>query len=730
MKKFMFFSMLMALCFSLHAQQDSRNGSEMPTKGSLKVLVVFAEVTSDPYYNDPTGTWQSGHLPPDAGKIFDLTCPNCPMIHSSSSESLIGANGGYIPGIQNNGMVNFVSKFFYQSSLEKLVMTGDYYPRLIQVPITAVALDNLDGKLDGVQPVLDSLAKYIAQGQNRSSAGFRIPEDFDLWNLNGEEYYPKTKQADGKIDQLVIIWRVNSTLSTMYNSGFSTGFVSSKTGNFKANLCSSQLSYDFLNTAILYHEISHNLLGGNQYHNGGAGAGIGKFLSNIGGYGILESYNNNLTFANGWDRRRLGWDTLHVQQENRTVSGDLDYFDLSNTYAYTFTLRDFEKKGDALRIKLPYLREDNPETEEQWLWIENHVMDDPNMISYTPTRPSGIRFNIQIGNEDFNNASSRTNYYIPLNRFGNFDYSVVKEMFLKSVHTPVSLFVPYPSVGDSLHLDEMTKNESSTYRAYLSTNRSNPFTGYSLSQNPAIDFNSNGFIQDENTIIKTVYLNGDPLPYQYPIFGNEYDVFHSGDQLNLSTNPATTPVITHNRSGMNTTFSENDNRKVYLNGLSVQILNKAANGDITLSVRRGYQQIANDVRWCGDIVLKENLQLFTGKKITLSVGSSPITAKDPILINGIYVFSVPTILECRNQSSLFLYKNAEIEVENLCALVLKSGSDISTSTRSSDKATIHVKSGGTLIIEPNVSLSNNIIWQLDTGAFLCASSNVIPNIGP
>ncbi|MEG2666586.1 MAG: hypothetical protein RSA02_06205, partial [Bacteroidales bacterium] len=46
MKKFMFFSMLMALCFSLHAQQDSRNGSEMPTKGSLSPAAAPKEKDS------------------------------------------------------------------------------------------------------------------------------------------------------------------------------------------------------------------------------------------------------------------------------------------------------------------------------------------------------------------------------------------------------------------------------------------------------------------------------------------------------------------------------------------------------------------------------------------------------------------------------------------------------------------------------------------------------------
>ena len=38
-----------------YSGQDSRNGNWNPAQGTLKVLVVFAEVTGDPDYNSPTG---------------------------------------------------------------------------------------------------------------------------------------------------------------------------------------------------------------------------------------------------------------------------------------------------------------------------------------------------------------------------------------------------------------------------------------------------------------------------------------------------------------------------------------------------------------------------------------------------------------------------------------------------------------------------------------------------
>ena len=53
--------------------------------------------------------------------------------------------------------------------------------------------------------------------------------------------------------------------------------------------------------------------------------------------------------------------------------------------------------------------------------------------------------------------------------------------------------------------------------------------------------------------------------------------------------------------------SADDNRKIYLNGLCVRILEQRANGDMKISIRWNDFNIKNNVRWCGDIVLNEKV---------------------------------------------------------------------------------------------------------------------------
>ena len=337
--------------------EDSRNGADLPARGTLRVLVVFAEVTGDPNYNINTWPWEAGKMPPNANQMFDADW-------WTFGGGFIGGGDGplYFPPIIGGATsvpTKRFSRFFYDASFGSLNVKGDYYPELIKVPYNRI--------LNGAN--CDSLViEILASKTNPTSAtGLKIPTDFDAWTPT-DNYLEKKNTADGKIDNLVIIWRINSRLATVNNSGQWYWGISSANGKIQSNCMQTMYAYDFLNNAIVPHEFSHGLLGNNQYHNGGAGAGTRHFMTNVGGYGILESYNHNLRSCNAWDRYRLGWkentnypDIYAHDLNGNIVNGDIQYRVPSVEEVKAgkmsppkeFVLHDFLTTGVALRIKLP-----------------------------------------------------------------------------------------------------------------------------------------------------------------------------------------------------------------------------------------------------------------------------------------------------------------------------------------------------------------------------------------
>ncbi|MEG2178744.1 MAG: T9SS type A sorting domain-containing protein, partial [Bacteroidales bacterium] len=598
---------------------------------------------------------------------------------------------------------------------------GDYYPYLIQVPYNQMA--SL-GK-DYIQQYFNNLST----NQLKTKNGYIIPTDFDQWTYS-PGYEVKQNIADGKIDMIYIYWRVNSKINPQRVAGYSGyGFDGTP---ISANYVAAQCMDDY--HTLFPHEFGHDLLGDNNYHNGGAGAGEGNFLSDIGGYGLLETYLGNLHFVNAWDRRRLGWQHRDATYEINALStsltnvnGDLIYQQNFGTSwnpskVQEFVLRDFSTYGDALRIKLPYLCSEIAATKEQWLWVENHQMKSTATESRFP-KPTGIRLNMQIGNEAFTNILSKTNYYVPLSRFGNWDFTILKDVDIvnnaPSIGAGGTQPIPIETIfaSDSMLLGKLKVNK---YIAKTNTNAANPFNGYHLLQTQAGDFDLDNLIQGGEFIAaETVIKDGQTLPYWYPMFGNEYDVFPVGSKLSLSTNPSLVPLITHHVDARGsrppTDPDTNDNRTTYLNGLSVEVVEKYTDGSIRIRVRWDDFSILNDVRWCGNIVSNETIDLASSKTIKLGQGTTPTRSKNPLTFAGQKIFASPTVLTCKPKSKTILNTNSKMLIADNSALVIDSAAIFQMEAGSM----LIVESGSTLKIQKGAIFPKEFNISVQQGAYLC-----------
>jgi len=175
------------LQLTVFSQQNSENGSTLPVKGVIKVLLVFAEYTNN--YTQPSSVPGYGEapLPVDANDYFDNI---------------------YTPGIEPTA---YISKYFYQATFGEYVVLGDYIDHRVQTN-------------DGSPPGLNSIYNYIRGLYNNGSFSSRLTgnsaiTDFDSYRITdlpgGYEGVAKTNIANNRIDAIIIMWKNHPS----YNGG-------------------------------------------------------------------------------------------------------------------------------------------------------------------------------------------------------------------------------------------------------------------------------------------------------------------------------------------------------------------------------------------------------------------------------------------------------------------------------------------------------------------------------
>ena len=270
MKKFALLFLLLA--GTLHAQ-DSREGYWLPVKGKLRILMVYAEVMNDPDEPGFVAGWEPGKMPRNPGYFFD---------HELK------------PGEQAKGIL---TKYYQQASFGEFQVLADYYPDLISVDFNNMASR-------GFRQVLDTIIKQTGKDVVTANGYSVNAGDFDFFSVASGHGKPKVSKPDSLLDMIMVIWRVNSKITTSSSGGYCMpyrmGFPFKSMKGFMAY--SYFVNEGAANYVILRHEFSHLLLGGNNFHTGGSGAGTKTFMSSAGGFAMLSSWDRSSQVFNAFDR--------------------------------------------------------------------------------------------------------------------------------------------------------------------------------------------------------------------------------------------------------------------------------------------------------------------------------------------------------------------------------------------------------------------------------------------
>jgi hypothetical protein len=666
-------------------QQSSQNGMELPVSGTIRVFLVFAECINDPNYSlINKSSWPPGEMPAKPDTFFD-TIYNASEIHGA------------------------ITKLYSEASFGKLVILGDYLNELVQIDYNTMIGKGATQVLDYLNDSIDSSTIITANGYDING------DDFDRWvvvcgRAGDTTYLPKVEAEDDYIDILYILWRVNSKINvdnTNYNSGKSYHDIKDKNG---INLLIHGTNYTGNNWGVVRHEIAHSLIGGNEFHTGGRCGETGRAtLSKQGGYSLLNYDHGVLgTLYNGFDRWRLGWKDSNKQYYISALDANtltpintaLNY--LPGAQYHDYILRDFVSTGDVIRIKLPYVQSESDTVRNQYLWLENHQMVSD--LDLANRNAKGIYAYIQVG-------------YDSLNLFGNGDQQ-------------------YLTFLQGLGNYDISYDDASAF--YINYDKANPFTGNSVIQaaafnlvEPNIDSTVTPWVYYTDKILagevinaQAVVKDGYRLPasdYAYltwPGWGTIHDPFLAGCKIGISSNPSAVPVLTYQVvSGVpNLTSQPYDNRNIYLNGLSFEVLEIQANGDAKVRIRYRDFDVNNDVRWCGPIVLKERVDLKNGT-ILLDQGLTPTRPVNPIPFNGDTIYASPTVFTTKAQGYFKMFEGTQVVVKNNSAFV----SEQYGSLEIKDDAVYTLKTGSTLALRygSNLLIRGSGSIEVESGGYIC-----------
>ncbi|MDD2564075.1 MAG: NosD domain-containing protein, partial [Salinivirgaceae bacterium] len=706
---------VLSLLIKLNGQIDSRNGWIHTGHDTVRVFMVFAEMINDPNYSWQNARWPKGEMPNNPQDYFE---PNI------------------------NGEIDaYITKYFNQASFGNFIMLGDYYPNLIQI-------DYNQANYSGVSDVYTALNN--TPGDDIITAnGLSFKNDFDQWAgyTNQSEGLPKIKVSNNKIDVFILLWRVNSNYSAEHNSG--VGYTSPWGGTFNIKGVEGYDTFIFMKDLAscpdgqIAHEYAHNYLGGNNFHTGGAGASGWCFLSTPNINSSL-SYSSSISHLySGLERRRIGWKPKATSYEIKAwdesnsdeINADLTYGQDLTGHDNEVILRDFVTTGDAIRIKLPYLKSESSDVRDQWLWLENHQKREGNIDHSGGVQPKGVYAYMQVDKETMTGAETfdgNANYTFGLHPYGNYDIEY------ENVKMPAKTDTAYT---ESLPKEDYIQKIIQATVNVDTVNRQNPFTGYGINIEGAFDIKENivggvtyydEIFRDERVLANKLVINGNEYPssyfdyLQYPVFGTKFDAYNVGSKITLSTNPATVPLYTYAQKSSNSNRPfldkpEDDNNKIYLNGISVEFVEQYANGDIKVRILWDNYNVDNDVRWCGDIVLTEKVNLLENKTITLDYGTMPTRPVDPVMFDGKKVFNDPTVFTCNSSSEFRQQANSTVVVKNQSTLKLMEGS------------TYIIEDGATLVIQSNSKLVTNPCSKIiinGTGKLIYetgAISSIAPN---
>ncbi|MCB0782538.1 MAG: hypothetical protein KDC03_23865, partial [Flavobacteriales bacterium] len=610
----------------------------------LRVLVIFAEIEYDQEPGadpQPDGAehWPKGELPRWADELFDHQRSERPAGH--------------------------ITRYYHDMSLGNFILLGDHLAHMVTIKQSEVR--NLNSAVGLSSAVV---AQADRSGKFRTAHDLSVA-DFDHWKDNGRAGLAKEEGPDTphSYDHLMVILR-NSMLK--HGSGSTDPGSPGELFGHESDTQSRFGAMWGIPRDILLHEFNHMLFGGNNFHSMGGNAQRFQryFIGMQGGWGMMGGAFSSLLTANAWDRDRLGWRPVGAihrirvhDPEGNEVNGDLDVL-AGDTGR--FVLRDFVTSGDALRIRLPFIPEDEF---PQWIWLENHQtearngcpddvfhfeVDFPCVVDAVP----GIYAYLQV---DRGNKTGRDIYG------GQSDFL---RPLVASGHT-------------DLHIDVEREHQCILPGTGVALSRSrndcNPLTGWQDQEMPRFDQDGDGQLSTKESLMLDVEMRDGVMHDHAHFFGHARHAFtlQGNALLGMGTDPSTASQMTLVCSDRDVFHRRRpNNRVVRPNGISVELLEQRLNGDIVVRVRRGDVRLEQDIRWCADSIVLNDLQgpdghslvVAKGKRLLLDRSGTPTRIDSPDTVDGITYWSDPT--------RLTLAPGVKMRLEDRAVLELRAGSEL------------------------------------------------------
>jgi len=692
-KSLLIFFSLVFIVQPIYSQYSSYNGATFSPVGTFRFLNIYVNIVYDQTPNanplsDTTHFWM-----PDTTGIINCGVP----------KNLLGLMDTAV-SISYNG---FITKYFHESSFGKLIILGDgMMVNILQSEITP----KIAGKEFSAYELSNALISLInREGGVNAIYGYNSISDYDSFTPSSEGK-PKLLISNNKIDYLQIHVRNSTRIygQMPIGNGFGNIFPSEKIkignsfygyddGSIQC-VGADLIGLERKNTPI--HEFAHSLLGSNAFHEGGgnsynSGSYIVTFMGLQFGYGLLGGSNSGLLSCNAYDRWRLNWRLPHNNPYEVWASdanGELQNAAMEQSSGnQVFYLRDFVTFGDALRIKLPY--KDSDQASNQYLWIENHQVGRNKKIDY-----------LHHANFDKQRYMGTAGIYAYIQVGKDITEGAYNEVFTQN-ETDNLRFLTADGFWD-MCLHDSCQN---TY------SQPNPFMG-------AHDLASVYSIPDDVNIInphkysKVLWYklidgkNGESMPF----LGETSDAFTSGTTIRLSTNPAPVNAITYycrQQSGnVSLQTPERNTRKIHLSGLSLKFTEEGENeaGKIMkVEVDWNNYLINNNVRWTGNIQLRDKLVLNSEAEILLTQNKTPAQhLRDSV--TGL--FSTISEFHCLNGSELILMPNSTFKVEKGSILNLHESSTLILE----ENAKLEIMQGSKIQIDKGAQLINqkgNILFE-------------------
>lgn len=649
--RWLLFAFLVFAASTARAQVDtvrvpnSTNGWFLSPHGTIRILVLFCEIDYDKSPGrDPQPTaaehWPKGQLPRWKDELFD----------PQPAPAYLGQ----------------ITRYYHDMSLGRYTVLGDYID-------TILTLRESEYPTVGNAHGIGALAVKQANKMGALKTHHRLSvADFDLWHRGGQQGMPKQSGPDDphSYDHVMVIAR-NSGLT--HNQGSVDPGSPGKLFGYESDSQSRFGGMYAMPYEILQHEYNHMLFGGNNFHVGGGNAA--QFTSYFpflqGGWSMMGGSNSALLTGNAWDRDRLGWRPADAQfriqahdLRGSAVNGDLDPY---NGDTGTYVLRDFMTSGDAIRIRLPFI----PENEyQQWIWLENHQ-------GYQRNGILSDRFHYELEMPCVSGIVPGMHAYLQVDRDNR--YGTAKEVY--GQHS--DYLRPLPAGGC---YDQTERAGQETFECLwpgpttpfdVGRRSANPLTGNQDLELPLRPAEDGKLARSRHRVPRIEYRDGQKVD-QGQFYGHARQVYtiNGNRKLGMCTNPSTASMLTLLNQGSASVNRDGppDNRTIHLNGIGIELVEQKPNGDLSIRISNDDRRLVGQVRWCGDSIVlhtspyheHDALVLEQGSRLIVDRSSTPtrLTAAPDGGFSGPtrLVLAAGAVVRAEGKSALELLERSELHL--------------------------------------------------------------------